>query len=162
MLGDRKLNILREDRIMYVVGFLIAKSLHFRSAIPVIFHSDWLLRQRLWTRVMTYKPWLWSAECSVRSSPLPVIRGVSAIPNSNTCTARKGNGCSQSLQCRDVTTREPTCNGNVVTEVRRHFSSSSPSLSPGLKRVRYSFTAGWTDRGFWKTPCASCVLSPGP
>ena len=42
----------------------------------------------------------------------------------------------------NVAVDEPTCTGNGVTEIRRHSSSSPPSPSPALKRVRYPLTAG--------------------
>jgi len=55
--------------------------------------------------------------------------------------------------------REQTCTGNGVTEVGRLSSFSLPSPPQALKRFRYPYTAGKTERLIEKL-CAPAVFSP--
>ena len=62
--------------------------------------------------------------------------------------------------CGEVAVREPTDAGNDVTEVGGgyHSSSSPPSPSQALNKIRYPFIAGWTNRVLEKIPCS--VINP--
>ena len=66
------------------------------------------------------------------------------------------------MALREVAVKEPTCTwqwcnwGEDAIPLTHCFS---PSLA--VKKVRYPFTARWTE-SYWKIPCTSRVLNPEP